>query len=173
MFLDYIAETENLNWCENKKSKSNTCSLNISDKKVLLSKPLTFMNKSGYTVSSLMKELKIKPEQLCVVYDDINLPTGRTKLSVNGSAGGHNGVQDIISRIGPDFKRLRIGVGADRSPNLGLVDFVLGDFTEYEKDLIQKIQPQVFDGLRLMIDKGVNMAMNTINRKSKQNESRN
>ena len=125
------------------------------------------------TISAIMREHKLKPDQVCVIYDDINLPIGRIKLNENGGAGGHNGVQDIISRIGPNFKRFRVGIGAERSLETDLADFVLGNFTKEEKELLQKIQPEVYQGLRLMIDKGVNMAMNTINRKTKQNESRN
>lgn len=125
--LEELATIENSTWKEDKKLKAQVSQFTTkSDKKILLIKPDTFMNLSGLSVTQVMRHYKLVPDSICVIYDDVSLPVGRMKLTEKGSAGGHNGVQDILSRIGECFKRLKIGIGS-KAKEQDLADYVLGD----------------------------------------------
>ncbi|MCF7969602.1 MAG: aminoacyl-tRNA hydrolase [Methylococcaceae bacterium] len=101
-----------------------------------LLKPSTFMNRSGQSVSAVMKYYKIRPEEVMVVHDELDFDLGVLKLKVGGGHGGHNGLRDIIAAIGTkDFLRLRVGIGRPRSA-MSVADYVLSDFSKLEFELI-------------------------------------
>ena len=113
-------------------SNAKECRLEISGCSVLLVQPLSFMNRSGSVVLKYAKRLKIKPDYILVVYDDIDLPLGTFKIRLKGSSGGHNGMASIIQSFRMDaVPRLRVGINAGYKP-VDLSEYVLSDFKESE-----------------------------------------
>lgn len=146
-----------------KKSKCNALigEGKIKGKNVVLVKPQTYMNLSGESVGALAKFYKIAPENIIVIYDDVALDVAKLRIRANGSAGGHNGMKNIISHLKTEnFPRVRVGVG---KPDCDLVDYVLQDFSKAEtKQLIEvaKIMPEVIEGILLQ---GITYSMNKYN----------
>lgn len=134
-------------------------------KTILLVKPLTYMNLSGDSIAAITHFYKIPSSQLAVVCDNINLEIGRSKLTLGGSAGGHNGLVSIIQKLGADFCRFCIGIGHKSHPEMDLADHVLGHLTADEKNVFDSNMPSYINGLLLLIEKGVIDTMNLINRK--------
>lgn len=139
MVLDQFAKNQDLEWNENKKFKSKIAEFKIEKKKIIFAKPQTFMNNSGSAVKKLQNFFK--PEKTIVIYDDINLNLGQIRLRYSGEAGGHNGVKDIIKKLGQDFWRLKLGIGP-QTKNLAAEYFVLQNFNNKEKELVNKIIKQ-------------------------------
>lgn len=128
-----------------------------------VAKPLTYMNRSGKAVRTLLGVHRIEPDEMLVVVDDINLDVGRIRIRPSGSAGGHNGVQDIIDRLGhDDFPRLRCGVGSD-FPRGGQVDYVLSPFAAEERALVDDVVLRARDAAETFVCEGVAAAMNRFN----------
>ena len=101
----------------------------LDGKHILLMKPTTYMNLSGQAVQEAMKFYKLPPERLIVLSDDVSLPVGKMRIRTKGSAGGHNGLKDIILKLGSDsFPRIKFGVGEKPNPEYDLADWVLGQF---------------------------------------------
>ena len=132
--IDLLAEKYSAFWQE--KSDMELADAIIEDKKILLIKPKTFMNNSGQVIPSLLKK-GIKPENILVIHDEIELPLGKIKEKFGGSAKGHNGLRSIIAACGEDFYRLRFGVGRPEDKDL-VSDYVLQNFEEDPIDLIHK-----------------------------------
>ena len=127
-------------------------------------KPTTFMNLSGQSVGAVVHWYKLQPEDVIVIYDDLDLPLGRIRLRKSGSAGGHNGMRSIIAHLNTQvFPRLRIGIGTPDRKQQETVDYVLGKFTPAEMAVL----PQVFDLVRQCIDmvqaEGIDKAMSIFN----------
>ncbi len=139
--------------------------------KLVLLKPATFMNESGLSVQKVCSFYKIPPEQVVVLYDEINLALGEVKISLSGSAGGHNGLADLLVRIAPRFARLRIGIGRKPHKEMALADYVLGKFTPEEETLFTASMDRYVDSLVRLLRDGPEMAMNQINRKKKNDDS--
>ncbi len=136
---------------------------------VLLVKPLSFMNRSGYPVLSVAQFYKIEPQQLLIVLDDFALPLGRLRLRARGGSGGHNGLDSIISQFGTeDIPRLRIGIGA--TPREDSIDYVLSHFFDEEKPIVRSTIDRAVEALKCAIDKGLVSAMNTFNPESVRGE---
>lgn len=134
---------------------------NIGGEKVIFLKPQTYMNLSGESVRAVIDFYKIPNENIIVIYDDISLEVGRIRIKTKGSAGGHNGIKNIIAHLGTDsFPRIKIGVG---EPTGSLVDYVLGRFTNEESALLEKSFEVVADAVKVMIMQGPNEAMNKFN----------
>lgn len=128
-----------------------------------LAKPQTYMNLSGSAVLALMRRYGLEPSEILVVYDDLALDTGRLRLRERGSAGGHNGVQDIIDRLGTDvFARLRIGIGND-FPRGRQADYVLSPFTADEQPVITEALGRARDAALAFACEGIRVAMNRHN----------
>lgn len=119
--------------------------------KVLLLKPQTFMNLSGQAVGKAAAFYKVPAQNVIVLFDDISLAPGRLRLRKAGSAGGHNGVKSIISRIGQEFPRVKIGVGAKPHPEYDLADWVLSRFTPDERKAMEARYDDVADALEMMM----------------------
>lgn len=137
----------------------------VSGQKVLLVKPLTYMNLSGECVRPLMDYYDIPLEHLKVIYDDLDLPTGRIRLRTKGSAGGHNGIKSLIQHLGsPEFDRFRIGIGRPQN-GMKVVDYVLGRFSEEEQpDIASAIQASV-EACESALTKPFLEVMNDFNKK--------
>jgi PTH1 family peptidyl-tRNA hydrolase len=132
---------------------------------VLLVKPLSFMNRSGYSLLSVTQFYKIEPQQILVVLDDFDLPLGRLRLRAQGGSGGHNGLDSIIMQFGTeDIPRLRIGIGS--APREGSVDYVLSRFFDEEKPIVRSTIDRAVKALKCAIDKDLVSAMNTFNPES-------
>ena len=119
--------------------------------KVLLLKPQTFMNLSGQAVGKAAAFYKVPARNVIVLFDDISLAPGRLRLRKAGSAGGHNGVKSIISQIGQEFPRVKIGVGAKPHPDFDLADWVLSRFTPDERKAMEARYDDVADALEMMM----------------------
>ena len=138
----------------------------IAGEKVILLKPLTYMNLSGESVRGIADYFKIDPEsQLIVIYDDIDLEPGQIRIRKKGSAGGHNGIKDIIAKLGTqNFIRIKIGVGA-KPRGWDLADHVLSRFSKEERELIDMAVSRAAAAVKKILTDGVDAAMNEYNRK--------
>jgi len=126
MVLDALAREAAGHWSSNMLSR--TCRVNIDGAPVLLAEPLTYMNNSGKAVHTLFSALQRGPEDLLVIYDDLNLPLGRLRIREKGSAGGHHGLESILAAFNTEeILRLRIGIGEEQMPK-DKTGFVLSDF---------------------------------------------
>jgi peptidyl-tRNA hydrolase, PTH1 family len=130
---------------------------------VLLVKPLSFMNRSGYPVFAVAQFYKIEPQQILVALDDLALPLGRLRLRARGGSGGHNGLDSVIAQFGTEeISRLRIGIGA--APREGSADYVLSHFFDEEKPIVRSTIDRAVEALKCAIDNGLISAMNTFNK---------
>lgn len=136
----------------------------IEGQKVILAMPQTYMNLSGESVRELVDYYKIDPEsELIVIYDDINLAPGRLRIREKGSAGGHNGIKNIISHLGTQvFPRIRIGVG-EKPKGWDLADYVLGRFAKDEEPVIREALDNVAEACGIIVDDEIRTAMNKFN----------
>lgn len=135
----------------------------ISGSKVMLAKPQTFMNLSGESIGEITDYYKIDPSsELIVISDDIDLAPGRMRIRVRGSAGGHNGLKNIIAHVGSDFIRVRIGTGA-KPEGYDLADYVLGHFDKEDRALMDTIYDKAADSVKMIIEEGAESAMNRFN----------
>ncbi|MHB1296132.1 MAG: aminoacyl-tRNA hydrolase [Anaerolineae bacterium] len=134
----------------------------IGEHRVILARPLTFMNESGRAVGPLAHWYKIPPTQVLVIHDDLDLPLGRIRLRPGGSSGGHRGVASVIETLGTgDFPRLRIGIGR---PELGdPVDYVLGAPSKDQEPVMRAALDRVLEIVPYYLDQGVQQAMNAYN----------
>lgn len=137
----------------------------IEGQKVILAKPLTFMNLSGEAIRGLVDYYKIDPEEeLLVIYDDISLEPGNIRIRKKGSAGGHNGIKSIIAQLGTqNFQRIRIGVG-EKPKNWDLADYVLGTFAREDRALVDEAIGHAADAAALIVQGKIDEAMNRFNR---------
>lgn len=136
----------------------------IGGEKVLLLKPLTYMNLSGESIGEAVRFYKIdETSRLIVVSDDISLDVGQLRMRKKGSAGGHNGLKNIISHLGSEeFMRIRIGVG-DKPAGGDLVDYVLGSFSKEEKKILDETKRNAVLAIETIISDGIDKAMNLYN----------
>lgn len=136
----------------------------VAGQRVLLLKPLTFMNASGDAVAAAAAFYKIPPQRVIVLSDDINLAVGVLRIRTEGSAGGHNGLKSIIARLGSQqFCRLRIGVGQKPRPDYDLVDWVLGRFSAEDTKLLQARMPDIVAALELLVAEDPQTAISRYN----------
>ena len=169
MVLDSWAQASNIVFESGRYGSTTTIS--FKGRKFTLLKPSTYMNLSGKAVRYWMNELKIQPENLLVISDDLNIPFGTLRLRKNGSAGGHNGLTNINELIGTqDYARIRVGIGNEfgRGQQIG---YVLGEFNEDEKKEIPEICKRVIDGVKAWATVGADRAMNVVNTKPKPKET--
>lgn len=138
----------------------------IGGQQVLLVKPLSYMNLSGGPVRDMVNYFKIDPEtEMIVIYDDIDLDPGQLRVRTKGSAGGHNGIKDLIAKLGTQkFIRVRVGVGA-KPQNWDLADHVLGRFTDADRKLVDEAQVRACDAVETILRDGADAAMNLFNAK--------
>lgn len=130
-----------------------------------LVKPQTFMNDSGSSLGAIARFYKFAAPQVVAIYDDLTIDLGLVKVSVSGSAGGHNGVASLLEHLGDGFIRYRLGIGPKQPPQMDLKDFVLGKFTEPQQAIVTQQIPHYLSGLDLLLSRGVETAMNQLNRR--------
>ena len=168
MVLDQLAAQFGSTW--EKSSKWDALSAKCGA--VLLVKPMSFMNWSGYPIFAVAQFYKIRPEQMLIVLDDFSLPLGRLRLRSRGGSGGHNGLESIIMQFGTEeIPRLRIGIG--EAPREGSVDYVLNRFFDEEKPLVRSALIRAVEAVKCAIDKGLVSAMNTFNPENVRGEENN
>lgn len=136
MVLDKIAKELNIQ-IDKEKFEGKYAKVKINGEDIILLKPETFMNNSGFSVRSCMDFFKLTNADLLVIYDDLDLPVGKIRLRQKGSAGGHNGIKSIIScTMGNEFDRIRVGIGRD--PQIPVVNYVLSKFKKEEEKELEK-----------------------------------
>lgn len=141
----------------------------IGGQKVILAKPQTYMNLSGESIREIADFYKIEPENIIILCDDINLAEGQLRIRLKGSAGGHNGLKNIISHLGTqEFPRIRIGVG-EKPRGMDLADYVLGRFPKEQQAVMEEAYRDAAEAACMMIEDGADAAMNHYNRKNKEN----
>lgn len=138
----------------------------IGGEKVILMKPLSYMNLSGGPVQEMANYFKIDPEtEMIVIYDDIDLDPGQLRIRVRGSAGGHNGIKDLINKLGTQkFLRVKVGVGA-KPKGWDLADHVLSRFSSSERKIVDEAICKAGDTVEKILSEGVDAAMNVYNKK--------
>lgn len=161
MVMDCLADNFHVS-INTKKFKGEYVKLKYQGEDIILLKPMTYMNNSGEAVSQVMNFFKIDVDDLLVIYDDMDMPTGKLRLRQSGSAGGHNGVKSIIAHVGTqNFKRIRVGI--DKHPQIPVVDYVLGRFTKEQQPLIEDGIQKATQAVQMMLDKDFVAAMNAFN----------
>ena len=141
-----------------------TATAEIGGEKVLLMKPQTFMNLSGEAVGQAARFYKIPPEHVLVVSDEVSLPVGSIRIRLKGSAGGHNGLKNIIAHLGTDaFPRIRLGVGSAPHPGYDMADWVLGTFQNEDAETIRSAAQTAAKACVCFIEKGPDKAMTQFN----------
>ncbi|BAZ04913.1 aminoacyl-tRNA hydrolase [Calothrix sp. NIES-3974] len=166
--IDALAKTWGISLTENRKFQGEFGEgMAINGEKIRLLKPLTYMNRSGQSIVAVTQWYKILPESVLVIYDDMDLPIGKTRLRLSGSAGGHNGMKSAIAHLHSDnFPRLRIGIGKPKKDgDSGTVSHVLGKFSQEEANLMKEVLGFVVECTELCLKQGVEMAMNRCNSK--------
>jgi PTH1 family peptidyl-tRNA hydrolase len=159
MIVDQLAAQFGSAW--KKSAKWDTLSAKCGA--VLLVKPLSFINLSGYPLFSVAQFYKIDPQEILVALDDFALPLGRLRLRARGGSGGHHGLDSIIAQFGTEeIPRLRIGIGA--APREGSADYVLSRFFDEEKPIVRSTIDRAVQALKCAIDNGLVSAMNTFNK---------
>lgn len=161
--LDTLAAKHNIA-VKNLKFKALCGQGQISDTQVMLLKPQTFMNLSGEAVMEAAKFYKIPNERILVLYDDISMTPGKLRIRKKGSAGGHNGIKNIIAQGGSDvFPRIKIGVGSPPHPDYDIVDWVLGHFDADEQKVLADAIDRAVAAIPTLISKGCEAAASLIN----------
>jgi PTH1 family peptidyl-tRNA hydrolase len=169
MSISHLARTHKIVF-DRKQGHARTGIGNIARQRVVLARPQTYMNASGESVSALLKKLNLKPTDLIVIHDDLDLPVGKIRLRWGGSSGGHKGIESIIANIGTgDFYRVRVGIGRPvidakvLDKESAVIDYVLKDFTQEEKKIIDSVIPKVSEAIAFLLAEGLTAAMNKYN----------
>ena len=135
----------------------------IGGEKVLLLKPQTFMTLSGESIRAASDFYKVDPEHIIIIYDDISLDVGQLRIRKKGSAGGHNGIKNIIAHLGTqEFPRIKVGVG-DKPKKMDLADYVLSRFSKEDRAAMEDAFKEAAKAVEVMITEGMDIAMNQFN----------
>ena len=142
----------------------------LEGQKVILLKPQTFMNLSGESIRAAADFYKVEPENVLVVYDDISLEPGQLRIRAKGSAGGHNGMKNIIAHLGTqEFPRVKVGIG-EKPKGMDLADYVLSCFSKGEQELMDQAFKEAARAVAVILGQGIESAMNEFNTKKKVEE---
>ncbi len=151
--------------CDRSKFKSLYADIKIGEHRCLVLKPQTYMNNSGQAITEAMSFYKIPPRNVLVISDDISLDVGRLRIRSKGSAGGHNGLKDIIELSGSEeFPRIKIGVGKKPHPEYDLKDWVLGKFPKEQKKTVEETISLAAQAAEFIVERDITQAMNKFNR---------
>lgn len=154
--------------CDRSRFRALTGEAVLGGSRVLLLKPQTFMNLSGEAVQEAASFYKIPPERVLVIFDDISLPIGTLRIRAKGSAGGQNGVKNIIAQLGSDqFPRIKVGIGGKPHPDYDLADWVLSSFRPEEQETLQDAAARAAAAVSEIIEHGVPSAVQKYNGKGK------
>ena len=161
MVIDRLASKLNVDVDQNK-FKGLYAKVKYHGEDIILLKPQTYMNLSGESVNAMMNFIKIDKEDLLVIYDDLDMPVGKLRLRKTGSAGGHNGIKNIIAHLNSqDFKRIRVGI--DRHKYMNVADYVLSRFSKVESEAIEQGIENAANAVLDYLDNDFNHAMNYYN----------
>lgn len=161
--VDRLATKWGWKWSE-RRGKAILASGNAGTEKVVLAKPFTYMNLSGEAVGELARWYKLSPADILVVYDELDLPTGKVRLRARGSAAGHNGMRDIIAKLHTsDFPRLRVGIGHPRNEQIQGRDHVLSAARGDDGILLADGEERAILAIEMLLAEGLDTAMNAIN----------
>lgn len=161
MVIDRLASKLNVDVDQNK-FKGLYAKVKYHGEDIILLKPQTYMNLSGESVNAVMNFFKIDKDDLLVIYDDLDMPVGKLRLRKTGSAGGHNGIKNIIAHLNSqDFKRIRVGI--DRHKYMNVADYVLSRFSKVESEAIEQGIENAANAVLDYLDNGFNHAMNYYN----------
>ncbi len=168
--IDAVADKYNIS-VDRKKSRAYIGKGIIEGRKTILVKPQTYMNLSGESISRIVDYYQIEPEtELLVIYDDISLPPGQIRIRGKGSAGGHNGMKNIIANLGTDvFARIKVGIG-EKPGQHDLADYVLGRFSQGEQKIMEEAYARAAAAAAQITAGGIQSAMNEYNRKVRPTE---
>lgn len=161
LVLEQLARLHKIKF-DRKVGKVSKGFIKIGERQVLLAKPLTFMNLSGEAVKILLERYYLPLDRVIIISDDVALPFGNIRLKPQGSSGGHKGLASIITQVGSDFPRLRIGVGAP-PPGEEMSEYVLTRFTSVEEKLLPLILAQATQALVTWLEEGIEKAMSAYN----------
>ena len=165
--VDALAQSWQMSWQQNRRFQGLFAEGGgVHGGKIRLLKPLTYMNRSGQSVRAAVDWYKLSPGSVLVIYDDMDLPVGRLRLRLSGSAGGHNGMKSILSHLGSqNFPRLRIGIGKSGLKQ-ETISHVLGRFSPSEARMIAEVLQLVVEAVELSLKEGVEKAMSLYNSRS-------
>jgi PTH1 family peptidyl-tRNA hydrolase len=170
MCVNHLAKSNRIRF-DRKQGHARTGAGTIAGRHVILARPQTYMNASGESVGALVRRYGLKPSDLIVIYDELDLPPGKMRLRLGGSSGGHKGIESIISHLETgDFYRVRVGIGRPDVPEdppedkeAAVIAFLLSDFTREEKKVIDGVIPEVGRAVECLISEGITAAMNRFN----------
>ena len=163
MAVDELARRHGLTWAQAPAQLPDAfVAKRFAPVPVMLAKPLTFMNRSGAGVAALVRYYGIEPGDLLVVVDDIDLPFGRLRARASGSGGTHNGLRSVVEHMGPEFCRLRVGVGRGDARR-DLADHVLSKFEPAEREQLESVITRAADAAEMFAAEGIITVMNTYN----------
>jgi peptidyl-tRNA hydrolase, PTH1 family len=163
-FVDALAAQAGARFRSHNKFQGEICRVQLSGGEVTLLKPMTYMNRSGLAIRSLVDYLKVPPGEMLVVHDELDLPVGDVRFKFAGGAGGHNGLRDTITHLGADFWRLRLGIGhpGDKSE---VIDYVLKRAPKDEEEMLLGAVGEALEALPVFIEQGAERAMNGLHGK--------
>lgn len=171
--VERLASLHGGHWKAESRFSAHAASIEIAGYPVLLLKPQTYMNASGKAIGQVCRYYKWHPADILVVVDEFQLSLGQTKLTLKGSAGGHNGLNDIIQRFGPGFPRYRIGIAPSEPTHQKMSDYVLGRLTGDERAALEPEWQRIVSEMEMVVVKGPQLAMNFINQRIPKNEPSN
>jgi PTH1 family peptidyl-tRNA hydrolase len=157
-FVDLLARRHGGEFRDYRKFSGETAKINIEGQEIVLLKPTTYMNRSGLSIRQLSDFYKIKPEDILVAHDELDLPVGTVRLKQGGGHGGHNGLRDTIAHIGETFWRMRLGIGHPGN-KAEVIDYVLTRAPRAEEDLILDAVGTGVDSIALLLEQGAERAM--------------
>ena len=163
--LNHFARMQGIRF-DKKQGKARIGTGEVAANKIVLAKPQTYMNSSGESVSLLIRKFNVNLNNLIVIHDDLDLPLGKIRIRQGGSAGGHKGVTSIISCLqSQEFLRLRIGIGrpTTKTSEADIIDYVLSDFADEEKQIITPLIPKVSEAIQCLLTEGLLAAMHKYN----------
>jgi len=168
--LNHFARTQGIRF-DKKQGRARIGTGEVAGSKVVIAKPQTYMNLSGQAVSRLIGKFKISLDNLVVIHDDLDLPLGKIRIHRGGGWTGHKGVRSVVAKLGSgDYSLLRVGIGrpimdegSPRDRETQIIDYVLGDFTPDEKQVVTEALPRVTEAILCLLTEGLTAAMNRYN----------
>jgi peptidyl-tRNA hydrolase, PTH1 family len=171
-FVDALAARLEARFRSHTRFQGEICRAQLGSNELTLLKPMTYMNRSGLSVRALSEYMKVPPAQILVVHDELDLPIGEARLKFGGGHGGHNGLRDLVTHLGADFWRLRMGVGHPGDKSL-VIDYVLHRAPKAEEEKILIAVGQALDALPTFVEQGAEHAMQQLHTANKRPGPRN
>ena len=163
-FVDALAANTGGKFRSHAKFHGDICRVQLCGAEITLLKPMTYMNRSGLAIRALCDYLKVPPGEMLVAHDELDLPVGEARFKLGGGHGGHNGLRDTITHVGPEFWRLRLGIGhpGDKSQ---VIDYVLHRAPKNEEEQILEGMGEALEALPVFLEQGAEKAMNGLHQR--------